>query len=211
MKRISSRMITKTSFLLLIALLASGCFNRDSQPLYVDSEEVAPLEVPSDLTSPSHRPNYAVPGHSFPELAAQGDEEKPPRVQPSTQAERSRAQIRFGETGLYLEVRDDAESVRGRLKVALNGDGMDVREADVSANRYLFEFRHEPIRTERTGLARLAFWRGEEVIDYSGTYQIEVRDGDGRFTRVALLDDNGGVLDMEQAEFVLAELRERLG
>lgn len=211
MNRISSRMMNKTLFLLLIGLLASGCFNRDSQPLYVDSEEVAPLKVPSDLSSPKPRPTYAVPGHSLPELAAQGDEEKPPRVQPSTQAERSRAQIRFGETGLYLEVRDDTESVRDRLKMALNGDGMDVRKADASANGYRFEFRHEPIRTERTGLARLAFWRDEEVTDYSGTYRVEVRDGNGRFTRVALLDDNGGILDMEQAEFVLAELRERLG
>lgn len=211
MNRIFCRMMNRTFLLLLVALLASGCFNRDRQPLYAESEEVAPLEVPSGLTSPQHRPTFAVPGHSLPELAAQGDEEKPPKVQPSTQAERSRAQIRFGETGLYLEVRDDTESVWKRLNTVLNGDGMVVRNADGSANRYLFEFQHEPIRTERTGLARLAFWRGTEITDYSGTYRVEVKDSDGRFTRVALLDDDGDVLDMERAEYVLAELRERLG
>ncbi|MFW5927139.1 MAG: outer membrane protein assembly factor BamC, partial [Wenzhouxiangella sp.] len=211
MTQIISRMMKKTFLVLLMALLAGGCFNRDRQPLYAESQEVDPIRVPEGLSSPSTRPTFAVPGHSLPELAAQGDEEKPPRVQPSTQAERSRAQIRFGETGLYLEVRDDTESVWERLGSVLDGDGMLVREADDDVNRYRFDFRHDPIRVERTGLARLAFWRGEEVTDYSGTYLVEVRSGDGRFTQVALLDANGDILDMEQAEFVLAELRERLG
>lgn len=202
--------MTKTLLLLVLPALLSACATRE-QPVYADSEEVDPIQAPPGLSQPQVRSNYDVPGYSLPELAAQGDEALPPRVLPSAEAERSRSHIRFGQTGLYLEVQDDPESVWRRLGFTLNRAGMRVREADESERRYRFRFSHEPMEAERRGWSRLAFWRNGDTVDYSGTYMAEIKPGDDRVTRVALLDEEGNVLDMEQAEFVLARLRERLG
>lgn len=203
--------MTKMLLLLILVALVSGCFNRDRQPIYADSEEVEPIRVPPGLTQPEPRSTFDVPGYSLPELAARGNEELPPRVMPSAEAERSRSHIRFGPTGLYLEVRDEADSVWRRLGFTLNRAGMNVREIDEQARRYRFHFDDDPVVAQRSGLSRIAFWRGNEVIDFSGIYLVEVRSQDEGKTRVALLDENGRILDMERAEHVLATLRDRLG
>lgn len=201
---------TRTLMLLLAAMLTSGCFNRDRQPIYVGSEEVKEIEAPEGLSAPRTRASFQIPGYSLPQLAAVGDEARPPRVLPSAEAEASRSHIRFGPTGLYLEVQDDPESVWRRLSFSLNRGGMSVRQVDEANRRYHFNFDHEPIRIARTGMSRLAFWRGAEVEDFGGNYRLEVMP-DGDQTRVALLDSDGDVVGMNRAEFVLAVLRERLG
>lgn len=203
-------LMTKSMLVLAMVAVLAACATRE-QPVYADSEEVQPIEAPPGLSQPRVRSTYEVPGYFLPELAAQGNEARPPRVQPSAEAERSRSQIRFGETGLYLEVQDEPDSVWRRLGFTLNRAGMSVREIDESERRYRFRFTHEPIETPRTGLGRLAFWRGNEVTDYSGTYLAEIRRADEQFTKVALLDEQGDILDMEQAEYVLSRLRDRLG
>ncbi len=202
--------LISTSVLLaaLFAMLA-GCAGRD-QPIYAESEELDPLKAPPGMTQPETRSTYEVPGYYLPELAAQGTE-RPPRVQPSAEAERSRSHIRFGATGLFLEVQDEPDSVWRRLGHTLNRNGMQVQETDDSERRYHFQFSHDPIEIQRTGLSRLAIWRGQEVNDYSGIYRIKVRDGGEETAEVILLDANGEILEMERAEFVLARLRERLG
>ena len=196
--------------MLLVAGLATGCAARDRQPVYVGSDEVQPIRAPEGLSQPRVRTTYQIPGYFLPELAAVGNEARPPRVLPSAEAEASRSHIRFGPTGLFLEVQDEADSVWRRLSFALNRGGMNVRTVDESARRYLFDFRHDPIALDRTGLSRLAFWRGTEVMDYSGRFRAEVQP-DGDNARVILLHQDGRVIDMETAEFVLAVLRERLG
>jgi uncharacterized lipoprotein len=195
---------------LVLAGLVSGCFNRDPEPIYVDSEEVDPIEVPEGMTEPPTSTAYRIPGTFLPELAATGDEALPPQVLPSSEAEASRSHIRFGPTGLYLEVEDEPDSVWRRLSFTLNRQGMTVRRIDEPDRRYLFEFTHEPIRVERSGLARLAFWRSTEVRDYSGQYLAEVRP-EGDQSRVVLFDRNGQIVEMDRAEYVLAVLRDRLG
>lgn len=205
-----SQAILQTILALLLVGLISGCFNRDRQPIYVESEEIDPIEVPEGMTKPQIRTAYQIPGTFLPELAASGDESLPPRVLSSAEAEASRSHIRFGPTGLYLEVEDEANSVWRRLSFTLNRQGMSVRRVDEPDRRYLFEFDHDPIRVDRTGLSRLAFWRSAEVRDYSGQYLAEVRP-EGDQARIVLLDENGQVIDMDQAEYVLAVLRERLG
>jgi len=194
----------------LIALLG-GCFNRDRQPVYVASQEVKPIEVPDDLSAPDTRRLFEVPGYSLPELAAQGDQEVPPRVLSSSEAERSRSHIRFGPTGLYLAVEDEGDSVWRRLGFPLNRAGMSVRDGDQAQRRYRFRLDHEPIVAEPSGFARLAFWRSDEIIDYSGEYIAEVEGESASRTRVRLLNPDGSVIEMERAEFVLDKLRERLG
>jgi uncharacterized lipoprotein len=194
----------------LAACVLAGCFNRDRQPIYVESEEVSEIEVPEDLSLPNVRRTYDIPGTFLPQLAAVGDESRPPVVLSSAEAEASRSHIRFGPTGLYLEVEDEPGSVWRRLGFSLNRGGMNVRQVDESDRRYLFDFTHDPIEVERSGLARMAFWRSDERLDYSGRYQVRVQE-DGDTTRVVLLGDGGEVIEMDQAEFILAILRERLG
>lgn len=194
------------------AMLLGGCFNRDAEPIYVASEEVKPIEAPQGLDEPEVRSNFEVPGYSLPELAAQGDQEKPPRVQPSAEAEKSRSHIRFGRTGLYLAVEDEPDSVWRRLGFSLDRGDMEIRRSDEDERRYIFRFSHEAFRPEQTFWRRMAFWSRPEKVDYSGDYIARVAGrGEDGATRVELLDSDGEVLDMEQAEFVLARLRERLG
>lgn len=190
--------------------LSGGCGLRGKEAIYVQSEELPPIEVPPDLHPPPVRQTFQIPGYFLPELAAQGDESLPPRVLPSAEAEAARSRIRFGPTGLYLEVDDAAPSVWRRLGFTLNRDGMSVKDVSENERRYRFQFKHDPITTDQGFFSRLVFWRGPEVIDYSGEYLVEIL-GDGDRTRVALLDADGRVIDMNRAEFVLARLRERLG
>lgn len=198
---------------LALILIAGGCgIIRTGDPAYTDSEEVAPIDVPEGLSEPDVRQTYRISGPSLPELAAQGNEALPPQVQPSAEAEKSRSRIKFGASGLYLEVDDAADSVFRRLGFALNRGGMSITRADPDDSRYRFDFRHDPIVHERGIFARtIFFWRSPEVTDYSGEYLVEVRPDNGSRARVALLDPSGEVLRMERAEFVLARLRERLG
>ncbi|MDZ7791607.1 MAG: hypothetical protein U5L08_14155 [Xanthomonadales bacterium] len=205
---------TRTIFVLLLAasLLLGGCFNRERDPIYVSSEEISPIEAPSGLDQPNTRDTYDVPGYSLPELAAQGDQEQPPEVQPSSVAERSRSQIRFGPTGLYLAVEDQPDSVWRRLGFSLDRGDMKVQQVDESERSYRFRLSHEPIRPEIGVFDRLTFWSSPEAIDYSGVYVARVAgESDEGVTRVELLDAEGDVIEMDRAEFVLARLRERLG
>lgn len=205
---------TRSLFILSLAmvLLLGGCFNRERDPVYVSSEEIDPIEAPPGLDRPQTRNIYDVPGYSLPELAAQGEQERPPEVQPSAVAERSRSQIRFGPTGLYLAVEDQPDSVWRRLGFTLNRGGMQVEQVDENQNRYVFRFSHEPIEPDVGFFDRLTFWSSPEATDYSGSYVARVAESaDSGVTRVELLDEDGSVVDLDRAEFVLARLRERLG
>ncbi|MDT8448772.1 MAG: outer membrane protein assembly factor BamC [Wenzhouxiangellaceae bacterium] len=199
----------------LVALLAlAGCgFLGPDQPVYVTSEEVPPIRVPPDLSPPETRSVFEIPGYSLPELAAQGDESKPPQVMSSAEAENARSRIRFGPTGLYLEVDDQAASVWRRLGFALNRGGMSVESVIEGERRFRVRFIHDPIVLSERGFFKtiFLFWKSPDLADYSGTYLFEVQRETGSKTRVAILDADGSILPMEQAEFVLTRLQQRLG
>ena len=204
-------LITRSFALLALVVLSTACFNRDRQPVYVDSDEIEAIRVPAGFSEPRVRSNFEVPGYFLPQLAAVGDEARPPRVLTSAEAEASRSHIRFGPTGLHLVVEDDPDSVWRRLGFSLNRGGMSVRDVNESDRVFRFQFDHDPIEVQRRGLfARMAFWRGTEVIDFRGVYQARV-EGEGDQTRVALLDERGEVVEMDRAEYLLSILRERLG
>lgn len=197
---------------LAVAVLLSGCFNRDQRPIYAGSEEVEPIEAPAGLDRPLTSTVYDVPGYSLPELAAEGQQEWPPKVQTSADAEKSRSHIRFGRNGLYLAVEDEPGSVWRRLGFTLDRGDMQLRRASEGDRRYVFRFSHDPIEPEKTGFSRLFFWQQPEAIDYSGDYVARVEPADrGDETRVELFDEDGSIVEMDRAEFVLARLRERLG
>jgi len=194
--------------------IGTGCiFGGEKEPVYAASEEVPPLRVPEGLSKPETRSTFDIPGYSLPELAARGDESRPPQVMTSAEAEEARSRVRFGPTGLYLEVDDTAASVWRRVGFAFNRGGMEIEQVLESERRYKVRFSHEPIEVSDRGLfgAMLFFWQAPEYIDYNGTYLFEVQRETTNTTRVAILDKNGEVLPMEQAEFVLNRLQERLG
>lgn len=171
------------------------------------------IEVPEDLDAPDTQAGFEIPGYSLPELAAQGDETRPPRVLSSAEAEQARSRIRFGPTGLYLEVDDEAASVWRRLGFALDRGDMSIENVIGDERRFRVRFEHEPIRVSDRGLFRkiFLFWQSPEYLDYSGTYVFEVQRETSDRSRVAILSADGDVLPMPRAEFVLSRLRERLG
>lgn len=200
--------------MLMFVGIAAGCgFNSNKEPIYAASEEIPPIRVPEGLSMPETRATFEIPGYSLPELAARGDETRPPRVMTSADAEKARSRIRFGPTGLYLEVDDEAASVWRRLGFALNRGDMSIDRVLDDQRRYRVQFSHEPILVSERGWFKkvFLFWKSPEYINFSGTYLFEVQRETSDTTRVAILDENGKVLAMEQAEFVLARLQERLG
>lgn len=200
--------VTITAMVLVLAL--SACAQRDDRPIYTTHTEVSPLEVPEDLDEPSISQAYGIPGEFLPELAGQRDDSRPPRVLSSEEARQARSRILFGPRGLYLEVDDEQSSVFRRLGFALNRAEMRVLETDPDNDMYRFKLDHDPIVEDRTGLRRLAFWRRAAIYDYSGEYRIVLEEDEGR-TRVILLDENGGIVDLDPAEVVLSNIQERLG
>lgn len=204
----------KVVSILLAAGMATGCiFNSNEEPIYAASEEVPPLRVPEGLSTPETKATFEIPGYSLPELAARGDETRPPRVLTSAEAENARSRIKFGPTGLYLEVDDEAASVWRRLGFALNRDDMSIDRILDDERRYRVRFSHDPILASERGWFKkiFLFWKSPDYINFSGTYLFEVQRETTGTTRVAILDENGNVLAMERAEFVLARLQERLG
>lgn len=200
--------------ILLLAGIAAGCgFNSNKEPIYVASEEIPPLRVPEGLSTPETRDTFEIPGYSLPELAARGDQTRPPKVLTSAEAEQARSRIRFGPTGLYLEVDDQAASVWRRLGFALNRGDMAIERVLDDQRRYLVRFSHDPIQVSDRGWFKkiFLFWKSPEYLNFSGTYVFEVQRETTDTTRVAILDENGNVLAMERAEFVLSRLQERLG
>jgi uncharacterized lipoprotein len=197
----------------LVAIAAACGTTGNNAPVYTASEEVPPVRTPAGLSTPDFDSGYEIPGYSLPELAAQGNEVKPPQVLSSAEAEQARSRIRFGPTGLYLEVDDSAASTWRRLGFALDRGELEIQQVLGDERRFRVRFSHEPIRVTERGLfgKLFLFWRSPEYLDYSGTYLFEVQRQSSETTRVAILDDDGDILPMERAEFVLSRIRERLG
>jgi len=197
----------------LCLLLMAGCGLLGENRQYVGSEELPPIEVPDDLSTPETRTVFDIPGFSVPQLVGEGTEIMPPRVPTSEEAENANSRIQFGATGLYLEVDDEAASVWRRLGFALNRDQLSIQDTLQDERRYRITFSHPPITfDDRNWFSRTVFfWRDPEIINYSGTYLIEVQPEASQRTRVVLLDESGNVVPMERADFVLSRLQRRLG
>jgi len=204
---------SKVAVAALATIALIGCASGERVPIYIQGEEVADLRVPEALDKPQTRPNYDVPGYFLPELAASRDVGRPPDVQTSQEAEASMAHIRFGAKGLHLEVEADQASVTEELSFVLDHEqvGFVLRAVDVQANRFEFDYRHQRFVVPRSGFGRLAIWRDPEVVDYTGGFMAEVvAIGEDR-CRIELLSADGQVVDMDQAEHILAMLRDALG
>ncbi|MEE4295096.1 MAG: hypothetical protein V2J20_00585 [Wenzhouxiangella sp.] len=202
--------VVRAVIVLAMAATMAGCTLGGSDDVYLRSAEVDPIRAPDGLDQPRVRGTFQVAGYALPEMAGQ-NEDRPPRVLTSAEAEASRSRIRFGQYGLYLEVEDELSSVWRRLGFTLNRGDMKVESASADEHRYAFAFDPEPIVVERRGLARFAFWEPNERLDHGGRFVLELEPESEDATRVLLLDENGELIDMARAEYVLSILRDRLG
>ncbi|MEM1080122.1 MAG: outer membrane protein assembly factor BamC [Pseudomonadota bacterium] len=211
--RSSAQSLPHWPLALLSALLLAGCGIYGDDRTYVSSAELPPMEIPEGLSDPEVRSVFEIPGYAVPQLAGEGTEAMPPRIPTSAEAEVANSRIQFGATGLYLEIDDEASSVWRRLGFALDRDELSIEEVQQNERRYRVLFDHPPITyDDRNWFSRTVFfWRDPDIIDFSGTYLFEVQPESSQRTRVAILDENGDVVPMERADFVLSRLQRRLG
>ena len=111
--------------------------------------------------------------------------------------------------GVYLAVVDSPESVDRRLGFAIQRSGMNLLEADDDGGHH-FQYRHVRIPQEKGFFGKLLFWRGDQGLDYSGSYRVRL-EADGDETQVYLMFGTGGSANTNAAEHILGIFMERLG
>jgi uncharacterized lipoprotein len=196
---------------LFIALVLTACGS--GKELYMESRESKPLEVPNDLDMPNRDGALFIPGRYAPELAGRA-QARPPLVLSSEEAELANTNIRYGDGALYLLVEDEPASVWRRLGFTLNRAGMTVNVREQDQQRYRFSYVQPPLLyTDRSFWDTIFFWRNSDPIDYSGSYQVELKGDDNNpdNTRVYLYDADLRPADPEASDHLLGIIQKRLG
>lgn len=196
---------------LFICLALSACGS--NKKLYLDSREAKPLEVPPGLDMPNQESALFIPGVAAPELAGRA-EARPPLVLSSKEAELSNANIRYGDGALFLLVEDEPDSVWRRLGFTLNRAGMTLAERQVDQRIYRFSYNQPAsLYDTRSFWDTVFFWRNSDPVDYSGTYQIQLKpDNDNPSnTRVYLYNAEQRPADPEASDHLLGVIQQRLG
>ncbi|MEJ2385169.1 MAG: hypothetical protein P8Y54_12365 [Xanthomonadales bacterium] len=198
-----------TVFLLLGLLLAvvTACSRGQKKPEYYDARETEPLVMPEGLSTPDRSRALIIdmPPLPPPEMAM---ETRPPRISSTTSGIDANSRLNWSAEGLYLMVEDSPESAHRRLGLVIERAGMErIREDEQGVYRfdYYQEFK------DRDGFfSGLAFWRRNNVEDYSGAYQAFVRP-DGENARVYIKYADGTDCEADAAEHLLEVIRKRLG
>ncbi len=196
--------------LMLSALVLAACGS--GKKLYIESEELPPLVVPEDLDTPDQRLALAIPGTPAAELAGRA-EARPPVVLSSEEAAISNTQVRYGAGALYLLVEDEISSVWRRLGFTLNRGAMRLTDTAPDSHRYSFFYTQPPPADEGGFWDTIFFWRGSDMVDFSGEYQVELRPDDKTpgNTRVYLYRGDGRPADAEAADHITGVIQKRLG
>lgn len=194
---------------IVLAIGLGGCsWFKEKPPEYLDSQEVEPLRVPTDLDAPQYRAPLTI---STPEMRRpSGDELNPgpPRAVSTAGRGDANAWMAWSAQGVYLSVLDSPASVDRRLGFAIERTGMQPLPDDGQGGQR-FEYVH--IRyDERSFWQKLAFWNDGKGPDYSGVYRARV-EPDGENTRVYLELDSGRQAPTNASEHVLGIFMERLG
>jgi uncharacterized lipoprotein len=198
-----------TLLVLALALALGACsWFRDKPPEYLASREAEPLRVPEGYDMPNQPSPVLI---TAPEMRLPSGDELdpgPPRVASTGGGGNANAFMAWSAEGVYLKVRDSAESVERRLGFVIGRSGMEVL-GDAGQGAYRFQYSH--VRPDdRSFWQKLAFWRGNDGPNYSGIYRTQVV-ADGDEARVYLLFDDGSQATTNAAEHVLGLFMERLG
>jgi len=196
--------------LLLIAIFSGCSAFRNQEPEYLASVEVAPLEVPPGMDSPTGSSPVLI---SVPEMRIPAGDEldpAPPRVVSTAGKQDANAYIAWSAEGAYLMVKDTPDSVARRLQHAIENSGMTMLKKSGSG-AHKFHYTQVQPESDEGVFSRMAFWRDRpEYIDFSGTFMTSLRP-DGTNTRVYLLFGTGDPVDTAGSEHILGIFMERLG
>jgi len=198
-----------TVVLLSPVLLAAmtACSSGQKKPEYYDARETAPLEIPQGLSAPDRGKALIIATPSMPP-PAMVMETRPPRISSTTSGIDANSSLNWSAQGLYLLVEDTPESAHRRLGLVIERAGMQRIRVD-DQGVYRFDYYQEFERPEGF-FNRLAFWRRNDVEDYSGAYQVFVRP-DGDRARVYIRYADGTDCEPDAAEHLLEVVRRRLG
>lgn len=200
----------RTLCILVLASLVSACsLFGNGEPEYLGSVEVEPLLIPEGLDTPIPTEPVLV---SVPEMRMPSGEEldpMPPLVANTAGQQDANAYIAWSAEGAYLFVKDTPDSVTGRLRYAIENTGMTLLEFDQNG-AHKFHYSQPKNQLDEGFFSRMAFWRGDDQLDFSGTFMTNLR-ADGMNTRVYLLFGNGEPVDTAGTEHILGIFMERFG
>ncbi len=188
-------------------LLASCGLFGDKDPEYYGVAEVQLLTVPDGMDSPIAPTALTIDIPPMP-LPQSELNDVPPRVLANQSAKNANTSLHWSADGVYILVKDSADSVQRRLGYVIERSGMGLLGRGPDGN-YRFEYRHVRPEGNEGFFSKVAFWR-DDPPDYSGSYETLLRP-EGQNTRVFVRYADGGEVPMEAAEQVLAILKERLG
>ncbi len=123
---------------------------------------------------------------------------------PSPRAELSKAGNKV--SGLHLV--DSFDRAWRRVGLALDRVGFTVEDRDRSRGLYYVRYADPDVETKKSGLAKLAFWRGKAV-PKDAQFQISVQEIDPG-SEVTILNASGDLEDSSTASRILALLQEEL-
>lgn len=190
-------------------LLLAGCAGGDTRTReYYSAVETKPLDIPEGLARPTSSSALVINVPRMP-LSPMATESKPPRISSTTSGLDSNSRFKWSAQGLYLLVDDSPESVQRRLQLVIERAGMQRIRVD-EKGVYRFDY-YQTFGGEEAGfLSRMAFWKRDDVEDYSGAYQTYV-EPDGEQARVYIKYADGTECEPDAAEHILDVVRARLG
>jgi uncharacterized lipoprotein len=202
--------IARHFFLLLTTLVVVGvtaCSSKSKKPEYYNAVETESLEIPEGLNQPgsSSALKIEAPYMPPPSMILQ---DKPPRISSTTSGIDSNSRLSWSSQGIYLLVEDSPESVQRRLGIVIERTEMKRIQID-DKGVYRFDYYQE---FDEIGgfISRMAFWKRDQVEDYSGAYQTFTQS-EGENTRVYIKYADGTDCEPDAAEHVLAVLGARMG
>ena len=158
-------------------LLVTGCARDKKSREYYGAVETQPLEIPEGLARPTSNAALVISVPPMP-LSPMAMETKPPRISSTTSGLDANSRFKWSAEGLYLLVDDSPESVQRRLRLVIERAGMQRIRVDENGV-YRFDY-YQTFGGEDEGfLSRMAFWKRDDVEDYSGAYQTYV-EPDGK-------------------------------
>lgn len=208
-------MINKTVFtrlstmsILMVAVLSGCTMFGNRGPEYLEAQEAQPLKIPEGMDKP--RGLRPVVINLPPMRMPAGDELEPmpPRVVSTAGKKDAYAYLAWSADGVYMLVKDNPDIVSGKLAgVIAKEDSLVTLQGDEATGSHKFHYE-QPDLTDEGFFSHMAFWRNDPL-NFSGIFMTQLRP-DGDDTRVYLRFGDGGQVDTQGAEHVLAVFMDEL-
>jgi len=190
-----------------VVVLLAACSSKSKKPEYYDSVETESLEIPEGLSQPVSSAALLIPSPYMPP-PTMIMRDRPPRISSTTSGLDTNSRLSWSSAGLYLLVEDTPDSTHRRLGAVLENGGMQRIRIDENGV-YRFDY-YQKFNSVEGFIGKMAFWRRNNVEDYSGAYQAFTKP-EGDNTRVYLKYADGTDCEPDAAEHLLVVLSERMG